>query len=165
MSMDIEILKKALARNRNINLGLGVGLVICGVLILLLYYYSNSNTERITAIVSISMTAIGVGLLGHGLLRYDITKNELIDVLKKNPQRIVWVYYLKVETMPYGIRVLDMTTLYFMCNDHEKLSLRTTEKQILEIMDKLQDRLPHATFGHNQEKEQLYRANPNLLRK
>lgn len=145
--------------------GLGVLLIIIGTTTLITYQLGAQDHSVLINGIWIALTAIGVGVLGYSLLRHDVSKDGLIRDLERNGQSIVWVYYMKVETMPYGIRIMDMTTLFFMLDNGEKHTLRANEKRILKIMNSLRDALPHATFGYSTQKEQLYRANPDLLRK
>lgn len=165
MQADLKLIELALSRNRNLKITIGVALALLGLTALV--SVPNDHREGIGPLTWVASAAIifGTGFAGLSILRHDVSKHEIAHTIRRNPERVVWVYYYRLESMPYGIRVARMCTLYLQLQNGRKLGLQASEHRITAIMDALRDRLPHATFGYSKEKEQLYRANPDLLRK
>lgn len=65
--------------------------------------------------------------------------------------------------MPFGIQLVSNGRLALKLNDGKELSLSIDSKDIPDILDILKSKLPHATFGFNDEKKQLYLIDPYLL--
>ena len=160
----LNLVRKALKRNRNLRILLtGVISTVCLTVLLL----TQNNHHPIFGFPNLLLAAGGIwcaGLTVLEILRYDVTKDDVFKLLQLHPESIVWVYYYKVETMPYGIRISHMSTLYLCTTDNIKNDLRTSEKQSIHIMNALRPLLPHASFGYSQQKEQLFLANPDLLK-
>lgn len=83
--------------------------------------------------------------------------------IHQRPKKIVWVYPYIVENMPYGIKLFNLTTLYFKLLDGNDLQLRCTPEEAYRLMDDLRMHLPHACFGYSQEKEFMYENDPEML--
>lgn len=164
MNKAISILLKSLRRDRNLKSIGGIILILLG-----LGVAGNLVMELPkVAIITLTLLAflflqLGVTVLWHGTRSYQKVKNDLIHLLEDNIDNIVWVYYSKVESKPYGISVIKMTTLYIGLLDGEKLGLSIPEPDIEELLDILKFNLPSASFGYSRSKEQLYEISPQLL--
>jgi hypothetical protein len=108
------------------------------------------------------ITAAGIAWMEK--LRHDTAWDDLVNLLVKHPERLVWVYYLNVQIQPFGVHVRRVSTLYFWMDNHEHLSLRAAEQECVSLMNALRNSLDHCCFGYSLQKEQLYRADPALLR-
>jgi hypothetical protein len=160
-----KLIGKVLRRNRNLRVGLNS---LIGIVCLVLLFASGQANSGWWSFPGLLLAAGAVwctGLVGLDLLRQDARRDDLLSLLTKSPEQIVWVYYYKVETMPFGIRVKQMITLYFWQMDRKHSEIRLSEREALQIMNGLRSHLPWATFGYSPEKEQLYRANPAMLRR
>lgn len=159
------IFHKVLIHNRNLRLAIsGIGAALCLAAILIYGFYTDEQ-NRIVTILLAGGALLGIGMSGIELLNYEVRKSELYKLLHEAPEHIVWVYYYKVESLPYGIKVGQMSTLFFKTSDGNSHELRCSESKSLLIMDALRTTLPHCTFGYSAQKDQLFRADPNLLRR
>lgn len=115
------------------------------------------------------LTILGaIGFITGGVLIYiflnqNSTKNPLIHLLDKEPERIVWVYSVVTQRMPFGIRFTDNSVFYFKLIDGTDVTLGVAQTVIPIISVYLNKLLPHATFGYTQDKEQWYMVAPELL--
>ena len=69
----------------------------------------------------------------------------------------------KTENLVKVVNSNEKTTLYFRTLDSDVHTVKLNKKVIAQVSKRLNDLLPHATFGHSEEKEQWYRANPAML--
>ena len=151
-----------MARNRNLKLGVGAVFASLGLGVVLLSAFEKPGISDLLIPGYVALI-IGVYLCGMSILKFNVEKEDVFKQLTEHPEKIVWVYYYKVESMPYGVKILTMSTLYFHLLDKRKLSVRMSEKKANEVMNKLRNRLPRATFGYSVKTEQLFIANPALL--
>ena len=105
----------------------------------------------------------GLYFILHALLRYSAQRNYLIVLVENNPNLVAWVYYVKIENFPFGVRFIQYTTLYIHLLNQEKITLQMPEEDILDLMQLLRCRIPNATYGYSKYKEQLYNISPDLL--
>lgn len=103
----------------------------------------------------------------YHLIQYYNIKKEYQTItrrLEKEKEDLVWVYTFESEVMPYG--VVMFRKIYFCFGDARgKIEMLTFLSDLKFLFLRLlKEELPHATFGHTTEKEQLYKANPEMLR-
>lgn len=91
------------------------------------------------------------------------TKHPIIKHLRHDKYQIVWVYSFININMPFGVEMFRLVTIWLHYRDGSQQYLRIAYAHLPECMAHLETKLPHATFGYSVEKEQLYRANPELL--
>lgn len=143
---------------------------VCGALFalgafLLLYPL---DTPRQTAHYFVWGSGVFFLLLGCAFTGYlfrigPFKSKSVADQLLEDPDAVVWVYHYIVQTMPFGVEVSKMTTVYFYLVDGNFHTLRVKLSRIDELFDQLKHRLPHATFGYSEEKDFLYKTDPRLL--
>lgn len=107
--------------------------------------------------------ALGLGATGYLYRVGPFYRLSIADLLVQKPMNIVWVYHHIVQTMPFGVEVSQMTTLYVFMDDGNFQTLRVKAAGIDRLLDQLKIRLPHVTFGYSEEKAFLYKTNPRLL--
>lgn len=103
-----------------------------------------------------------VGVINLRLLNID--KSKVIK-LTKRPSRVVWVYHEVVISMPFGVKTMSRATIYLNLDDSGYEFFQVKPKKAEEMMNYLRNIFTYASYGHSVEKEQLFRANPELLRK
>ncbi|MEM1323628.1 MAG: hypothetical protein AAGG75_25430 [Bacteroidota bacterium] len=110
---------------------------------------------------------VGTGLnFGWRQWRYRQTeRHPLLQLLRIRSRRIVWVYSTITQRMPFGVQFSRNAYLHFKLVNGKEWVLSIPEGQIEEVMKALNRRLPHATFGYSQEKEQWYTAHPEMMYK
>lgn len=90
---------------------------------------------------------------------------RLLRKMKKKPESIVWVYGLINQMSPYGFRFLKQGILYFQFEDGEEISVALPARELKLVSRFLNRVLPHATFGFSEEKANLFKKDPNALRR
>lgn len=137
-------------------------LVLCIGLSLLYFFWENN---RGLVIVGMILSVTGLKFLfdtiRSGRPKYD----TIIKTLSFHAESIVWVYALKIDTMPFGIQLISNGRLALKLSDGKELSLSINSSDIPNILDILKVKLPHATFGYTDEKKQMYLMDPYLLYK
>lgn len=161
---DLQLLKLALVRDRNLKVCIGLLLVLVSIgCIILLARQFTPKTVYSLSFLLVFVGFAGVYFLIQGLLRYDTQSNFLLQLINYNPQLVVWVYYRKIESAPFGIRMMQFTTLFIFLSNREFIALPMPEREILTLLPKLKKRAPHAVFGYSKQREQLYNVSPDLL--
>ncbi|TVR81181.1 MAG: hypothetical protein EA412_03455 [Chitinophagaceae bacterium] len=89
--------------------------------------------------------------------------HKVAYLLKNDPEKIVWVYTYRVVPMPFGIKFTNMVTVFFRFLDGDGDEVRVKDSEHDKLLEELKNKLPHACFGFNNEKEQLFRVNPAML--
>ncbi len=92
-------------------------------------------------------------------------QHPLMQLLQRQPQRVVWVYSVSSDLMPFGLYVFSRGTLYFQLDDGQSLDLSVPSKQLKLISRTLNRLLPHASFGYSAERRQLFAMDPQRLRR
>lgn len=169
----LAMVSKALNKNRKQRIGFGLGAGIIGLSLVFAGWGLDASAENLDGTSGVSSWTLlaagaaiwGIGFAGLELIRMRSGQERLIQCLLEEGESIVWIYYERIERMPYGIRVGTWTTLHFRLLDREHLSLRCREEECRSIMDALRSWMPHASFGHSLQKEQWYAADPALLRR
>lgn len=161
----LAMILQVLRRNRNRNI-LGA-LLLAAVAGVWLGWHLGLTESLWTGgnLLLAGITIAAVGYAGMERLRHDTNRDDFCQMLEKSPGSLVWVYYLRIDIQPFGVHVRQTTTLFFWTNEHSHLALRATEKESIAIMNALRACAPHASFGYSLQKEQLYRADPALLRR
>ncbi len=163
MEDGLHIIHKALKQNRNGKLIVSVVLILAGLLfIFYMPHFSNRSFYFVRIIGSLS-TLSGTALLMLSLIHFDVRKNKLLLLLNKHPEDVVWIYYNKVQMIPFGVKIRDRCTLFFNLRNREKHLINISEDEVQRLVKYLNRKVPRATFGFSREKEQLYLANPDLL--
>ena len=92
-----------------------------------------------------------------------VEDSELMKVLLQKPKKIVWVYSIVTNRMPFGFQFSKSGVMYFKMIDGKEISIGMSAKELKIVSRFLNRMLPHATFGYSPEKEQRYQENPELL--
>lgn len=161
---DMQILKSALLRDRNLKIFIGLLLFIFSIGVIIVI----SKSLPAKTVYSLSFFLVLIGFAGlyflvQGLLRYDTQSNFLLQLINYNPQLVVWVYFRKIESAPFGIHILQFTTLFIFLSNREFIALPMSENKINALLPKLKKRMPHALFGYSKQRQQLYAISPDLL--
>lgn len=98
------------------------------------------------------------------LMRWPPFRNPLVaETLFKEPGKVVWVYHEVMQTMPFGIAVLQKITVCLARTDRTTLVLRVDLEEFDRLWKELHQILPHATFGYSKDKAYMYKTEPRLL--
>jgi len=90
----------------------------------------------------------------------DPEQSPILQLLRNEQGRIVWVYPFITEVMPFGISLFKRCYIIIKLDDGEEHSfiIRMKEKKLLlKWMKRL---LPHVTFGFSKDREARYGISP-----
>jgi len=155
----MQRLLRAIRREQRQKLAASAGLLI-GSALLALFSFRHS---MILSIAGLAGFVLGVKFVFRfaGRLRTDDIR--LIRLLRDHPHRIVWVYSLVTERLPFGFRLTQNGILYFKLIDGDDISVSLSASDCKVISRFLNRLLPHATFGYSRDREQWYIADPRML--
>ena len=165
MSEDLIIIQKARKQNRQLQLVIALVLLIVGTGLFITAATATGGTRISLWIVGALFIGISLTLLAVLLKVLNDPDGRLEDILLHDPKKIVWVYHYIVLTMPFGIAVGQMTTMYFKLQNGDHLTLKVKPHVAEHLLSLLRMRLPHASFGYSAKKEFLYNTDPALLRR
>jgi len=140
----------------------GLSLSAIGCLVLT-FFYENAVTQISLGLGTGFFATIGCILLLNAFSDYNKKKAFWEQFMRHEFYKVVWVYYAKVENMPFGLRISENYYLYLCLQNKEKLVIAMKESEIKEAFYWTQRMLPKSTFGYSRSKEQLYEIGPDLL--
>lgn len=136
------------------------GLLLIAISILLLWAGFPTFLLYLFEVVLIGS---GAYLMYQGLGGLKVEDRPLMRILLHEPERIVWVYSIVTERMPFGLQLMNDGLMYFKLIDGDEFTLSFPAHQLHAVSEMLNQRLPHATFGYTKEREQWYLVDPALL--
>lgn len=142
------------------------GIVIIAFALGMLFFLTEGLPKETTILFQIFgglFACFGLYVFLSGIRNFNSSKHRVIHCLEKDPRKIVWFYSYVVINMPYGVRLFRMASIFIFFVNGDQTLLRVKEKDLDRSMQILRKLLPHATVGHNIEREQLFKANPALL--
>lgn len=108
---------------------------------------------------------VGIAFLIQGINNFKIENNKVYQQVVYQPHKVVWIYYQVTQIMPFGILLFKKYRLFVNTDSGNTLDLSMTSADIHNLFSYLKSQCPEATFGHNVLNEQLFRANPLLLKR
>ena len=110
------------------------------------------------------MVAFGAMFMYYFLLReLPFSKHPIVTQLEERRQDIVWFYTVRTQRMPFGLKLFESGLLYIKLIDGSHHCLSLPSSQLRVVSNFLHRKLPHASVGYNEEREQWYLASPELL--
>ncbi len=152
-------IQKAEKREKGLILLVFTMVFIVGVGMSFLFY----DKSIIMLIVGIFVTILGIVLILKHYRDYFSDHLSLVEILENNPQKVVWVYSVLTQRMPFGFQINQTGTMYFKMIDGNEILLTLPATELKSVSEMLNDKLPHATFGYTKEREQWYIAHPEML--
>lgn len=116
-------------------------------------------------IIGFSINILGIY---YAFKRIAVLANDeypITTLLLKQPRKVVWVYSIVTQRMPFGFVINHSGTMYFKLIDGSEMTLSLPAEELKSISEMLNYHLPHATFGYSKEKEQWFLAHPEMLLK
>ncbi|WP_116127801.1 hypothetical protein [Lewinella sp. IMCC34183] len=78
--------------------------------------------------------------------------------LRDHPERIVWVYGMVTERMPFGLNLMRSGVLYLYEDDGTVHDFSLRAEHLLLVTKTLNRLLPRAEFGYSEDRERKYRG-------
>ncbi len=85
-------------------------------------------------------------------------------ILLLDTDRIVWLYYSKLNLMPYGVGVLNRCHFFVCTIDGKIYTLKASEASIKKNMQQATKENPDIVTGYSVDREQLFKVDPRLLK-
>jgi len=123
-----------------------------------LIYLSFFNSNVLIAIVGAAATVAG------GMMYFYFQKSNknpdtnLVKIIDDQPEKILWVYTLETNLMPFGFKVKDKGLIYFKLDNGDDICVKMEAKDLKLVSRFLNRLLPNAMFGFSEEKQEQYNA-------
>ena len=159
-----EAMACALAVDRNVQLRYALGILVFG---LGLAFFPENKHPKVNIMLDVigGLIAMGGGYMAIVDLRRLRIRNHPALQLSFDPEQVVWIYHMIVVSMPFGVKTRQMTTVYMRKADGDYEFFKMPLKDVDVVLDQMKELFPEASVGHSVEREQLYRVNPELLRR
>ena len=155
----MKAIQNALKRELRAKLLASVALLLFGELLCIYAFQLNGAI----VVVGIVLTVLGIKFTRDALLNRKVEQTPLMRLLSKEPIKIVWVYSEVTQRMPFGLEFSKEATIYFKLIDGDEVTLSMPEKEIKNVLNILNTKLPHASFGFTKDREQWFMADPAML--
>ena len=160
----LKLVNRSLIRQKNKKIAVALVLLLWAIVgVIGAFFYFSESLLLTIGVLSGFVGTMGLLLLRDAFVDYKKTFHFWQDFLHFDYYRVVWVYYSKLENMPFGIKTNNQCRLYLCLDNREKLMVPMRESEISEAMFWFQRLLPSSTFGYSSSKEQLYDIGPDLL--
>ena len=157
----IEIIQNALINENKREFMMGMFLFGLGIFSFFVSFFS--NYDILFKITTAFFFFCAIIVLFRAIKRFNIETNPFYISVVRNSRNVVWVYHQVTHVMPFGIQLYKRFTIYIHTIHGKCFYMQVSEKQLMPCLKYLEKLLPRATFGHDVNKEQLYRANPSML--
>ncbi len=124
-------------------------------------YFWNRNTGLV--IVGLMLFVTGLKFLYDTIRAGKAQYDPLVRTLSFEKEKIVWVYAIQVDNMPFGIQLVSNGRVVLRTSDDVEFNLSIPPRDVNPLLDILKGELTHATFGFSNQKKQLYHIDPYLL--
>lgn len=149
----------AIRRERRQKLLASAVLLLVGLL--LGYFFFGRSI--ILSMAGLAGTVLGLQFMIRFAGRRRTEDLRLVRLLRHHPRRIVWVYAMVTERLPFGFQFSKSGILYFKLVDGDDISVSLPAQDCRLVSRFLNRLLPHATFGYSRDREQWYLADPRML--
>ena len=155
----MRLIRRAILREILIQFSLYMGLMVISIIIT---WYGSKSSALLT-LIGFFFSFLGF-FYGIRMIRYwPVEQHPLLELLHHHPKKVVWIYTVVTQRMPFGLNTSQYGLLYFKLINGEDLCISLPAKRLRLVSHYLNRLLPHATFGYSPNKEQLYRINPEML--
>ena len=114
----METIRKALNREIRLKLMASVALLLFGELLSIYAFQLNGAI----VVVGIVLTVLGIKFTRDALLNRNVEKSPLMQLLVKEPKKIVWIYSVVTQRMPFGLEFSNDVTIYFKLIDGDDIT-------------------------------------------
>jgi hypothetical protein len=154
-----QLICRALRRDWWAQLLASLGLTLAGLIMIWAFF----RKQTILTGFGLVFFVLGIRLVSRMSRQRKLTDLPLYQTLEFHPRKIVWVYGVITQRMPFGFEFARQGLIYFKLIDGNEHTLSLAEKEIPGVLNYLSERLPQATFGYTKDREQWYMAAPELL--
>lgn len=157
----MQALKKAVVREIWLEKAVALSLFLtgCGLM------WGCYPDQPLLAGLGVLLAVIGVRFGVSAVKIWRAAQHPLLQLLHRQPQRIVWVYSVSKDLMPFVLYVFSRGTFYFQLDDGRSVDLSVPARQLKLISRTLNRLLPDASFGYSVERRQEFAVDPKRLRR
>ena len=155
----MQILLKSLRKEQWARLLVAVLMTTFGGLFIYLFFGKN----QLLVILSLGLLVFGIRFLRTVLKEWDFENQKLLQLIDNQPIKIVWVYSMVTERMPFGLALSKQGLLYFKLENGDDIAVSISNENLKIVTRFLKRLLPHAVFGYTPERMRNYRKNPSLF--
>ena len=127
----------------------------------MLYFFWNQHA--VWSLLALMFVMLGLWLLPAYRYIWDIDRLPLLQLLRQAPQKIVWVYGVVTQRMPFGFQIQQNGLLYFKLDNKDEITVSLAAKDLKLVSRTLNRILPRTSFGYSEEKAQIYASDPTQL--
>lgn len=121
-----------------------------------LVYLSFFNSNILLAVVGAAATVAGGMMYFYFQKSRKNPDNNLIKIIDTQPNKILWVYTMETNLMPFGFKIQDKGFIYFNLDNGDDICVKLPAKDLKLVSRFLNRLLPNAMFGFSEEKQNLY---------
>lgn len=154
----IRALFRAAARERRMQGLAGLAMIGAGMGLGVFCFQQNN----FLVILALILVVMGLRWLIEAIRGFR-QPHPLVDLLHRQPQRIVWVYTVSTALMPFGVQMFQRGDMHFRLIDGKEIVISLPIQHLKMISHTLSRLLPHAVFGYSEEREARYLVNPRSL--
>lgn len=155
----IQELRKAIRREQRWQLVACLALLVAGLSMCYFFF----ATHIILTIMGLFLAVLGLRYTVRAFRLLRPEDHPLMRLLRYQPHRIVWVYTVVTQRLPFGLQIQRSGTLYCKLIDGDEVSVSLPGRHLKLVSKTLSRLLPHASFGYSENRQQWYLASPALL--
>lgn len=123
-----------------------------GALLYLLFF----NSNVIVAVIGAAAAVVGGMMWINFQRKFKNPNTNLINIIDHQPEKVLWVYTLKTNLMPFGFKIKDKGLIYFNLDNGDDICIKMPAKDLKLVSRFLNRLLPNAMFGFSEEKQAKY---------
>ncbi len=154
-------LESAVRREGQLQFLACLGILLFGMALTAVFF----RTSVLMTILGLGIFVIGIKVVFEAGENMRLDQNRLLVVLRDQPEKIVWVFTMVTERMPFGFRFMRSGLLYFKLSNGDQFSVSLPTRKLKLVSKFLNRLLPHATFGYSKERDRQYQQSPEMLRR
>ncbi|MBT4857282.1 hypothetical protein HON52_03800 [Candidatus Uhrbacteria bacterium] len=158
----ISIIQKAIKRSTLLILFIGIGVSAFSLFMIWMGVTGTDVTAGAGTNIFISIVGALFLLVGGMMLYVGIRPNPVIKLLKTDPDKIVWIYELKVIT-PKGVASNTRKNIFFCTGDGKRYPIVTSMDAATKLYGALQTQLTKTIFGYTKERHEAFGKDPQSL--
>lgn len=160
---DLEVVVACLRRARRAVLGVTLSTVAITLVFGASVYYREGASESVVALGTAVLVGAVLSLL-FLLKKARVESSTIYRLLKKSPEKIVWVYDVATRKRLRRKEHPELRTVRFHLKNGRYCHLRGVQPdEIDNVMAAIKACAPEARIGYSEELDKQYRDNPEFL--
>ena len=127
-----------------------------------LLYWAFGRYSLVAAFSGVGLV-FALGLLARLWRNSSPDHHPLMRLIYEEPEKVVWVYGVVTQRLPFGIQLTHAGLLYLKLVDGDDFCISLPTDKLKMVSRTLNRVLPNAVFGYTQEREEQYAIDPKSL--